>query len=379
MESMKTNTNNRAWIEINTKHLQNNIMQFRRILPKHCKIMAAVKADAYGHGATLVATYLQDAAVTDFCVASLLEGIELRQANITGNILVLSYTPLNQIDDLIAYDLIQTVVDMDYAKELYQTGKKIRVHLGIDTGMHRLGERVEQMEDILSIWEMKNLHLEGVFSHLCVSDSQSADSIAFTKEQIAKFDEAVKQLNETGKEQIVAHLQGSYGVLNYPECEYDYARLGISLYGVLSSKYDHPKVKPMLTPVLSLKSRITCIKSLKEGERAGYGLEFEASKACRIGVVSIGYADGIPRSIASKGYVLIHGKKAPIVGRICMDQLLIDVTQISQVKPFDEVVVIGRQGREEIKVEALADWADTISNEILSRLGKRLERKVVST
>ncbi|MBA4688522.1 MAG: serine racemase VanT catalytic subunit [Candidatus Galacturonibacter soehngenii] len=378
MNLVKTYLDSRAWVEVNLCNLQNNVKAFQSVLPKECKIMAAVKANAYGHGAILVATHLQEYGVTHFCVASVQEGIDLRKAGIKGDILILSYTPKDQLDLLIEYNLIQTIVDMEYAFMLRDFQKNLRVHVGIDTGMHRLGERAERIEEIAKIWEFKNLHIEGIFSHLCVADSLESEDVHYTKEQIKKFNQAIETLKAKGKSSFATHLQGSYGVLNYPECQYDYARLGISLYGALSSSKDQTKVNLDLKPVLTLKSRISCIKHLKVGEKVGYGLAFQAIEESDIAVVSIGYADGIPRNLSERGYVLCHGKKAPIVGRICMDQLFIDVTKIPESKTNDEVVMIGSQEKENISAEMVADCVGTISNEILSRLGNRLERIVTT-
>lgn len=378
MNLVKTYMESRAWVEVNLGHLQNNVKAFQSVLPKECKIMAAVKANAYGHGAILVAKHLQECGVTHFCVASVQEGIDLRLAGIKGDILILSYTPKDYLDSLIEYDLIQTVVDMEYAYMLRDTRKQLRVHVGIDTGMHRLGERAERIEEIARIWDFKNLQVEGIFSHLCVADSLETDDVNYTKEQIKKFNQSINILNKRGNKCFSTHLQGSYGVLNYPECTYDYARLGISLYGALSSSKDQTKVNLDLKPVLTLKSRISCIKHLKVGEKVGYGLAFQAAQESDVAVVSIGYADGIPRNLSERGYVLCHGKKAPIVGRICMDQLFIDVTKIPEAKTNDEVVMIGSQDKESITAEMVADCVGTISNEILSRLGNRLERMITT-
>lgn len=378
MNLVKTYTESRAWVEVNLDHLQNNVKAFQSVLPKECKIMAAVKANAYGHGAILVAKHLQECGVTHFCVASVQEGIDLRMSGIKGDILILSYTPKDYLDSLIEYDLIQTVVDMEYAYMLRDTQKQLRVHVGIDTGMHRLGERAERIEEIARIWDFKNLQVEGIFSHLCVADSLETDDVNYTKEQIKKFNQSINILNKRGNKCFSTHLQGSYGVLNYPECTYDYARLGISLYGALSSSKDQTKVNLDLKPVLTLKSRISCIKHLKVGEKVGYGLAFQAAQESDVAVVSIGYADGIPRNLSERGYVLCHGKKAPIVGRICMDQLFIDVTKIPEAKTNDEVVMIGSQDKESITAEMVADCVGTISNEILSRLGNRLERMITT-
>lgn len=368
----------RAWIELNLDNLLHNVKQLQALLPAQCAMMPAIKANAYGHGAKLIGQALQRMGIRDFCVASVKEAVELREAGITGQILVLGYTSPRQFYELAEYQLTQTVIDYDYAALLNEYPKPIRVHVGIDTGMHRLGERSDNIEHILSIWEFKNLSITGVFSHLCASDGTTDADRSFTKEQIQKFLSVVQFLHSRGIRDFKTHLQGSYGILNYPELSFDYARAGIALYGTFSLPHDKTVAHVFLKPVLSLKARVECVKSLHQGESVGYGLDFTAAREMKIAAVSIGYADGIPRELSNKGHALVHGKKADMIGRICMDQLLIDVSQIPQTAAGDEVVLIGKCGGEEMTASELAKEAGTISNEILSRLGERLERVTVT-
>lgn len=367
----------RAWIELNMENLAHNVSQFQKLLPYGCALMPAVKANAYGHGASLICSSLERMGISNFCVASVSEAIELRQAGISGQILILGYTSPLQFDDLFKYGLTQTIVDFSYARQLNDCGLPIRVHAGIDTGMHRLGERSENIENICKFWELKNLNITGVFSHLCVSDGNSAADRAFTLAQIEKFRSVIAALHKKGIYGFKTHMQGSYGVLNYPELKFDYVRIGIALYGTLCTPKDHVAADVKLRPVLSLKSRIECIRPLHPSESIGYGLTFTAKKEMQIAAVSIGYADGIPRSLSNKGYVLVNGNPAPIIGRICMDQLLIDVSGIPGASSGDEVIFIGKCKNIEISAGDLAQNAGTISNEILSRLGNRLERIAV--
>lgn len=364
----------RAWIELNKENLYGNIQQFRLLLPSGCALMPAVKANAYGHGAALVAGALQEQGVSSFCVASAAEGIELRHAGILGEILVLGYTHPSQFPDLVQYGLTQTVVDAGYAMRLQEDGRKFTVHIGIDTGMHRLGERWDNIDAIQKVFQLPNLHVTGVYSHLCVSDGTSQWERAYTLEQIQHFETVVEELHRRGISGFKCHLQGSYGILNYSQLCFDYARAGIALYGILSGKGDKVSASMELRPVLSLKARVGTVRMLYQGEGAGYGLAYQTGEDQKIGALSIGYADGIPRSMSNCGYVLCHGRKAPVIGRICMDQMLVDFTGIPQAKPGDEAVLIGKSGELEIRAEDLAGWAGTISNEILSRLGSRLER-----
>lgn len=364
----------RAWIELDIDNLAYNIRQFRKILSPKCAIMPAVKANAYGHGAVLIAKALQDLEIKDFCVASVNEAVELRKAGILGQILILGYTSPNQFSDLVKYNLTQTVVDYPYAKLLNDFGQVIFVHIGIDTGMHRLGERSENIKEICKIWEFDNLKITGVYSHLCMSDGASDAERDITLKQIEEFNMVINFLHRKGIHHFKAHIQGSYGVLNYPALKFDYARLGIALYGVLSSPKDRIISKTKLKPVLSLKARIACVKQLHKGEALGYGLTYKAGKEMQIATIAVGYADGIPRELSNKGFVLINGQKAAIVGRVCMDQLMVDVTDIKGVSCGDEAIFIGKSGNSEIMAADLADSINTISNEILSQLGSRLGR-----
>ena len=364
----------RAWIELNLSHLAHNVKEFQKILPEKCSLMPAIKANAYGHGAALIGRSLENMGISDFCVASLGEAIELRNAGITGQILILGYTSPRQFSELSRYRLTQTVIDLSYARQLNDFGEPVCVHVSIDTGMHRLGERSENTEQICQIWKLKNLRITGVFSHLCTADGHSAADHWFTLEQINRFNANIDFLHKQGFSGFKTHLQSSYGVLNYPDLNYDYARIGIALYGVLSSSTDNITAEADLKPVLSLKSRIECVKELHAGESIGYGLTFTAPKEMKIAAVSIGYADGIPRELSNKGHVLVHGKKAAIIGRICMDQLLIDASKLSHVSSGDEVVLIGSCGGEMLSAAKIAEYSNTKSNEILSRLGNRLER-----
>lgn len=366
----------RAWIELNMENLAHNVGQLRKILPDNCEIMPAIKANAYGHGAIAVGTALQDMGIKNFCVATVNEAIELREAGIEGQILVLGYTSPYQFEELYRHSLTQTIVDYDYARMLNEYGYPLCAHIGIDTGMHRLGINSTDMESIVNIWKLSNINVTGIFSHLCVSDGNSKQDKAFTLRQIESFNFVIRNLHKIGITDFKSHIQGSYGVLNYPALKFDYARIGIALYGILSNAGDKTKVDAKLRPVLALKSRIECIKILNEGDALGYGLSYTARRKTRAAVISIGYADGIPRELSNKGSVLVCGKAAPIIGKICMDQLFADVSDIQDAKSGDEVVLIGKSGDLEIAVSEYACNVDTITNEILSRLGNRLERTV---
>lgn len=337
--------------------------------------MAVVKANAYGHGDVEVSKALNRAGVYSFAVATITEGIDLRKHGVEGDILVLGYTNPKDISSLVHYHLIQTVVDSTYAETLNRYGKKIKVHIKLDTGMHRLGEMFDNIPNIKRIYGCKNLIIGGTYSHLCVADSLNPSDIEFSRYQIDCFYQTIKCMDDLGLDPGKIHIQSSYGVLNYPELQCDYARIGIALYGVLSSKDDKTKLSVDLRPVLSLKARIVTIKQIAIGETVGYGRQFTADRDTKIAVVSIGYADGLPRNLScGRGAVLINGEYAPIIGRVCMDQLMVDITHIKNVEQGDVVTIIGQDGRGRISAEQIAKESGTITNELLSRLGNRLER-----
>lgn len=368
----------RAWIELSKEALRNNVAALRSRLPDHCRLMPAIKADAYGHGAVLLAGELNRMGVNSFCVACAAEGAELRTHGVKGEILVLGFTHEEQFDLLYKYQLMQTVIDYDYAEKLNRYHKKLHVHIGIDTGMHRLGERSENIELLCKIYEMKNLVVDGLFTHLCTADTDQQQDQEFTRFQARAFYDVIDALKERGYPCPKLHLLSSYGVVNYPEFAEDYARVGIALYGLLSTKEDTLKWKEVLTPVLSLKVRVATVKNLYAGESAGYGLQFTANRDMKIATLAIGYADGLPRALSNGvGKVLINGAEAPVIGRICMDQTLVDVSGVPDIRSGDTAVIIGRSGGKEISACDLAEQTGTITNEILSRMGKRLVRILV--
>lgn len=369
----------RAWIEVNMEHLTSNIHQIQSILKPKTEIMGVVKANAYGHGDLLVSKHLNELGIKAFAVATLQEGVRLRSHGIQGMILILGYTPASQANLLAKYHLTQTVFDSEYAKELDAYGKRISVHIKVDTGMHRLGEDSHAIHRFKEIFERKNLSVDGMFTHLCSADSLKEEDVAFTRKQIELFYAVTNRLKQLGYDTGKLHIQSSYGLLNYPDLECDYVRMGIAMYGVMSSKKDKTVVQLPLKPVLSVKSCIVMTKVVKQGESVGYGRQYIAEKDMRIAVVAIGYADGITRRLScGTGQVLVRGKKADIIGRICMDQMMLDITQIPEAQAEDEVSIIGTDGSEQILVEDVADSANTITNEVLSRLGSRLPRIAVN-
>ena len=359
----------RAWVEVDSGALRQNAEALRSILPGGCELMAVLKCEAYGHGAVKAARLLNGCGVKAFAVACAAEGVQLRRAGVRGVILVLGWTAPESFDCLARYHLTQTVTEPDYARALSAFGRNIDVHIKIDTGMHRLGADPGDIAGIEEIFSLPHLRVTGMFTHLCVSDSLSAESRSFTEGQVGRFFALADALRRDGYDPGKLHTQSSYGLLNYPDARCAYARVGIALYGVKSSAGDDVGVWPGLVPALSLKARVEQVRSLPAGAGLGYGLAYTTARASRIAVLPIGYGDGYPRGCEG-AEVLVNGRRAPVIGRVCMDQLFVDVTDCGEVRPGDTVVLIGPG----LPCEELAGHCGTISNEILSRLGKRLPR-----
>ena len=363
----------RAWREVDLEALAHNAGVLQRALAPGQKLMAVVKADAYGHGAVRVCRRLWRSGVRAFAVACLAEGIALRRSGVRGTILILGYTRPEDAPLLARWRLTQTVADADHGRALDAQGVRLRVHLALDTGMHRLGIPAGDRAAIAAMYRLPQLRITGTFSHLCVADSLTAADTAYTQRQLAAFYETVAWMRAAGYDPGAIHVQASYGIWNLPPQPCAYARAGIALYGVRSGEAPVQRALD-LRPVLSLRARVASVRRLEPGEAAGYDLAFHAHRETRLAVVTIGYGDGLPRELPQRGgEVLLRGRRCPMVGNLCMDQLLVDVTELDTVAPGDVVTLIGRDGGQEIRAEAVAERCGTITNELLSRLGRRLE------
>lgn len=372
-QKKRTSGTDRAWIEIDLNNLEHNARELQKAMPPKCGLMAVVKAEAYGHGAFAVSAHLNKIGVKSFAVATVDEGIALRKYGIRGEILILGYTNIHRINDLKKYDLIQTIISFEYACALNRQSIPVKVHIKIDTGMHRLGIPFDNVSEVKQVFAMENLKVCGIYTHLCCSDSRLTDDAAFTEEQINRFYRLMDLLKYNNVTVPKIHIQSSYGLLNYPDLKCDYARIGIALYGVLTTPDYNTVLKPDLRPVLSLKTRVVHIQDVSKGESVGYGRAFIAERDSRIAILPVGYGDGFPRNLScGKGCVLIRDQLAPIVGRICMDQLAVDVTGIKGAAIGDAVVLIGSGRTEKLPAPIIADSSDSISNELLCRMGARL-------
>ena len=363
----------RAYLEIDLGSLRHNVEVLNAAMPPECRLMAVVKASAYGHGMYEVAVRLSELGVRAFVTATIDEGIELRRYGIPGEILILGHTAPERARELRKYDLTQTLIDREYGQLLDKQGQNVKVHIKIDTGMHRLGYAWDDPDSVFAAFGAKHLRVTGIYTHLGSSESLEEEDRQYSEEQIHRFYGLIKELEARGAAIPKVHIQSSYGLLNYPELRCDYARIGISLYGVPSSPHDRTRLELDLRPVLSMKTSVVLLRTVKAGQCVGYDRAFVAERDSVIAILPVGYADGYPRSLSCvKGHVLINGRPAPVVGRVCMDQMAVDVTDIPGVRTGAAVTLIGRDGAEEISAAQVADAAGTITNELLSRMGKRL-------
>ena len=365
----------RAWLELSRSALAHNVALLRAQLPPGCDLMPVVKGNAYGHGLVGMATELCKLGVHDFCVATAEEGAKLRRQGAGGTILVLGYTSPSQFWLLEAASLTQAVVDAEYAAALNAYGRPLSVHIKLDTGMHRLGLPWQDAETLEQVFRAPCLKIDGLFTHLCTDDAQGEEAEAYSREQIRRFYRAAGRLRAAGLPVPALHIQSSYGIFRHRDLRCRYARAGIALYGMLSTQKDTDAYAPHLRPVLSARGRVGAVHTLEAGEHAGYGLAFTAHRPTRLAVVTMGYADGVPRELScGRGALLVHGVPCPIAGRVCMDQLLLDVTRAPQTRQGDAATFLGRDGAEWISACAVAEACGTIANEVLSRLGGRFER-----
>ena len=364
--NLKLNFKKRCWAQIDLDALEFNMKLIMKKLDKNEKIMAVVKADAYGCGAKSVANFLQKRfQIKHWAVASLEEATDLRKARIKGEILVLGYTPTNLANLLSFNKISQSVYCREYAlalsKELEKLNKNILIHLVVDTGMNRIG--FLPSGDLSQYENLPGFKLNGIYTHLCCADSLSKADQVFTLDQIRKFSEVAKNFKNP-------HCKNSAAILRGVGNGFSYARPGIILYGLKPSS----QVKcDALRPVMSFKTVVSMVKTVKKGEFVGYGRNFCAKSEKKIATIPVGYADGYPRFLSNKGKVLINGKIATVAGNICMDQTMLDVTNLD-VRPEDVVTLFGSDGKNSITADDIADSIGTIGYEVVCGISKRVPR-----
>lgn len=365
----------RVYADIDLDAIYENVKNAKALLKKDTKMMAIVKADGYGHGAVEVARQI-DELVDAYGVAILEEGIELRKAGFTKPILILGYTPKPLYPAMIRYDIATAVFTMEMAKEISDTAvamhKNANIHIKLDTGMSRIGFAItkESKEIIEQIAKLPGIEIKGCFSHFARMDEKDKTK---ANEQFAKFTKMVNALEKDGVDLGIRHISNSAGIMEAPEVQMDMVRNGICLYGLYPSE-EVQKERLPLKPAMELKAYVSYVKTLEPGVEIGYGGTYTTTKKTRVATIPVGYADGYSRCLSGKGSVLIHGKKAPILGRVCMDQFMVDVTEIPDVAFMDEVILIGRDQEEQIKVEDLAELSGRFNYEFVCCLSKRIPR-----
>lgn len=367
-----------VWAEVNTNNIKDNLRFIRTLIPKSTKIMAVVKANGYGHGALKVAKAAVEAGVERLGVASVEEALELINDDIKAPIQLLSQPPISSVkiiveNSTIKNSIISTVYTKNFVKalseEAHNQNKKCLIHVKVDTGMHRVGISTEHVIKLVKyISSLPNIEIEGLFTHFACADDPENPYTLLQLKRFLKLKETLKKNNFKFK---IYHCANSAATLNFPQTHMDIVRIGIAMYGLRSSE---KTFSPKLKPVLSLKVKISYLKEVKKGEGISYGLTFRTKEKSLIATVPIGYADGYPKQLSNKGVVLVKGKRVPVVGNVTMDQIMIDVTDLNEIKTGDEVVIIGNQGEEKIEVNELSKSLNTIDYEIVCGIKNRIPR-----
>ncbi len=366
-----------VWAEIDLDRLIYNYKEIRKLLKKETELMAIVKADAYEHGAIQIVKTLAKEGVRRYGVAHLSEALHIRKYVEDVDILIMGYTPEYLAEKAIKNNITLTVYTYDQAKFFSEvamaTNNKVKLHIKIETGMNRLGfmPNSENIKIIKDIFNMKNVEVEGIFTHFPAAD----DDREYTLKQVEKFNHVCKGLQELNIDIPLKHVCNSAAIMNFPELNYNMVRAGIILYGV----YPYPEADRevlKLKNILTIKAQISYVKEVDKGEKLSYGLTYETKKKSEIATVPIGYADGFSRLLSNKGSCIVKNTIVPIVGRLCMDQCMVDVTGLD-VNRGDEVVLMGSKGKKEITIEEIANKIGNIPAAVLCMLNKRIPRVYV--
>lgn len=368
----------RAWAEINLSALSSNIAAVKAVIPKHTELMAVVKANAYGHGDESVCRKLSELGISWFAVSNLEEALSVRKICPDAEIFILGYTPPECAADIAANNIIQGIMSIDYANELCRhADAPIRCHIKLDTGMGRIGFRAKDTyactEELLPLFNKDKLLIEGIYTHFAAADSLEEEDTAYTDMQEKCIFDVYDHLVELGHKLPHVHCMNSAASITRPNERCTLARIGIVMYGLLPN---YPVELPIhVTPVMTFKSVISQVKEIEEGDSVSYGRTYTADSTRRLATVTVGYADGYARLLSGKGRALVHETSCPIVGRVCMDQLMLDITDVKeQVQSGDEVTLFGDC---EITADGLASLYGTIGYEIVCGISKRVPRIVV--
>ncbi len=361
--------------DVDLTAIRKNIETMKCLIPDGKKILAVIKANAYGHGAIEVANVLDDMA-DYYGVAFVDEAVELRHAGVNKPILILGHTDESLFDVLIEQNITQTIYSLEQAKVLselaMQKGKKAKIHIKIDTGMNRIGFPCEKesVDVIADISRLPGIDMEGIYTHYYLADAVDK---SLANKQLEKYTVMLRWLEDEDVTFKIRHISNSAGIMEMPNDSYDMVRSGIATYGLYPSD-EMDQEACVLYPAMELKSHITHVKKVTSGETIGYGATYIVPEDKMIATVEVGYADGYPRALSNQGRMLVHGQYAPIVGRVCMDQTMIDVSHIDNVCVGDEVVLVGKQGEYRISVEELADMSASFNYEFVCNVNRRVPR-----
>lgn len=368
-------TYDRVWAEIDLDAIYHNVEAAKALTKPGTRLMAVIKADGYGHGAVPLAEVL-DPLADAYGVAIVEEGIELRQAGVTKPILILGYTPESLYEPMLEYDMTATVYTREMASSLSETalhmGKRAKVHIKLDTGMSRIGFLPDQnsLHEIQQIAAMPGIEIDGCFTHFARMDERDKSR---AEEQFRRYMDFTAQIEEAGIPLPVKHVSNSAGIIEMPEVNLDMVRDGICIYGLYPSE-EVSKNRLPLIPAMQWKARVSHVKTLPAGVEIGYGGTYTTQRETRVATIPLGYADGYPRSLSNRGSVLIHGQRAAILGRVCMDQFMVDVTEIPDVRMGSLVTLFGRDGDAVLPVEEVADLSGSFHYEFVCDVGKRVPR-----
>jgi len=367
-----------TYMMVDLDAIYDNVCNLKATLNDNVKFLGVVKGDGYSHGIIPVTKTMLEAGADYLAVAIPEEGVEIRRAGIDANILVLGLCLKQSFPLAIEYDLTLAVCEKDNILQLQEAaekaGEKVKVHIKIDSGMGRIGVRTdEELNEVLdTIAECDNIILEGVFTHFATADEEDKSK---TYKQIDKFEHMLAIIKRRGLNLLI-HAANSAATLDYKQTHYDMVRPGICSYGYYPSDCVSRNVK--LKPAFEWRTKISYLKQIEKGDSVGYGFNYEAEDIRKIATLPVGYADGYKRDIGNNGYVLIRGQKAPVVGKVCMDQCMVDVTNIKDVKTGDDVILIGKSGKESITIETMANWLNESKYEMLAVITKRVPRIYVS-
>lgn len=366
----------RTWVEIDTNALKHNF-EIIKAISGDSKVMAVVKANAYGHHVDIVAPLLQKWGADAFAVSNIEEAIELRNIGINKPILILGYTPENYASKLAQFDITQCVYSSEYAKKLSDFAKKnkvkVKIHIKLDTGMGRIGfncrsDSLSGINEAIESAKLPNFIFDGIFTHFAVSDRSPEEETGFTDEQYERFVAGVQRFIDAGMKPNFAHCCNSAAICLDGNKHLDMCRAGVILYGLTPST--SLTLKEDFVPVMTFKTVISMIKTVNAGETVSYGRTYTAKSRRIIATLPVGYADGYNRLLSNRGYVLINGKKAPVTGRVCMDQMAVDITGIDNLQIGDEVILFGK----ELPVEEISDLCGTINYETVCAVSARVKR-----